>query len=154
VTGPAFGVPGRTVALFVWGSMLVTLLLFLAVVATLAAPTSHPFTVSPDLLLGVVIATSALGILLAYLLPARISPRLGGVRGEVTALTRLIVGWSICEAVAISPLIGFVMTRDSRLLPVFFADAAALVAYCPTRSRWERLSRSTVASEPRRRMVR
>lgn len=154
MTGPAFGVPGHTIALFVWGSMLVMLVLFLAVVATLSAPTWVEFSVSPNLLLGIVIATAALGILFAYVLPARISPRAAGSRGEITALTRLIVGWSLCEGVALFPLIGYLMTRDVRLLPVFFAAAAALVAYCPTRARWDRLSRSTVESAPRRGMVR
>jgi hypothetical protein len=154
VTGPALGVPGYRVALFVWASMVVMLLLFLGVVTTLSAPSWATFSVPPDAALAIVIAASALGIAASRLLPPRLSPRMGGGRGEIVALTRLIVGWSLCEGVALLPLIAYLMTRDWRLLPVFVADVAALVAYCPTRARWDRLSRTTVAPAPRTRMVR
>ena len=151
-TGPALGVPGHRIALFVWASMVVMLFLFLGVVVTLSTPPA--FSLSPDLVLAVAIATSVVGIAASRILPRRISPRVGGGRGEITALTRLILGWSLCEGAAIFPLVAYVMTRDWRLLPVFFADVGALVAYCPTRARWERLSRTTVAPAARSRMVR
>ncbi|HET7752485.1 MAG TPA: hypothetical protein VFK85_01130 [Anaeromyxobacteraceae bacterium] len=154
MTGPALGVNGHTIALFVWASMLVMLLLFLAVVVTLSPPTWASFSVPRDVLLAVVAATSVVGVVAARVVPRHLAPRAGDGRGEITALTRLILGWSLCEAAAIFPLIGFLMTRDWRLLLVFFADVAALVAYCPTRARWERLSRSIVAPAPRSRMVR
>jgi hypothetical protein len=153
VTGPALGVPGHRVALVVWSSMLVMLLLFLAVVLTLGPPSWAGSAVPPDLLLGVVVATSAIGVALSRVLPRRMTPRQDGARPEITALTRLILSWSFCEAVAIFPLIAYLLTRDWRLLAVFFADLAALVAYCPTAERWGRLTRAAVVDRPRR-MVR
>jgi hypothetical protein len=153
VTGPALGVPGHHIALVVWVSMVVMLLLFLAVVTTLATPAWAAFAVPPDPVLAVAAAVSAAGVVASRLLPPRVAPRDGG-RGEITALTRLIVGWSLCEGVALFPLLAYLVTRDVRLLPVFAAGAAALVAYFPTRARWERLSRTTVAPLPRGRMVR
>lgn len=154
MTGPALGVPGHRIALFVWASMVVMLLLFLAVVMTLPPPGGGEFATLADLLLTVVAVVSAISLVASRLLPSRISPRLGGGRGEITALTRLIVGWSLCEGAALFPLVAYLVTRDWRLLPVFAADVAALVAYCPTRARWESLSRTTVAPAPRSRMVR
>jgi hypothetical protein len=140
-----------------WVTMAAMLLLFLAVVVNLAPPPGAEPGVSPDVMLGIAMATSAAGVVLSRASPRWISPRLAAGRGEMTALARFTVAWSFLDVVAAFPLIVYLTNRDWRLLPVYAADVAALIAYPPTRARWDRMARTSVppaSSSPRIRRAR
>jgi hypothetical protein len=130
------GVPARDVAWAVWASMVAMPILFLGVVLALKRP-SHEVDAAPqELLAFLATATSVVGILLARVLPKRIPMRQGGGSAPMTALLRFVVAWSLLEAVAVFPLIAYLVTHDQRLLGVFALDVLALVLYFPSRSRW------------------
>jgi hypothetical protein len=122
----------RRAARVVFVALLVVPLAFLGMAWTLP-----PGGAGPDLralLFWVAIAASALAVALARLLPPRVAP----ARGEpgTTALVRLLLGWSLCEAAVLFPVVAFVETRDARLLGVFAVDLLALLLLAPTRARW------------------
>jgi hypothetical protein len=131
------GIPARDVAWFIWASMVAMPILFLGVVLALKEP-SHEVHAVPSEVLGLLgIATSGLGILLSRVLPKRIPTRQVGGRAHLTALTRLVISWSLCEAVAIFPLVAFLVTHDVRLLLIFGVDVLVLLLSYPSRARWD-----------------
>jgi hypothetical protein len=143
------------VAQFVWAALLVVPILFLGVVVALGRPSHELASAPPDLLLALAIATSAIGVGLSRVVPPRIPPRQGALAEDLTALTRLVVAWSLCEAVAIFPIVAFLVTRQALLLPVLALDLLALVLLYPSPARWE-ASRAVAAPRraPPARMVR
>jgi hypothetical protein len=147
--GYDLGVPGRRVAVALWGSMLAMPVLFLGVVLSLEGPSRAVAAAPADVLLVLAVATSALGILLSRVVPSRIPSRQGAGRPEITALLRLVVGWSICEGITIFPLVAFLVSRDDRLLAIFFLDLFALALCFPTRGRW----RAALPTPPPRKVV-
>jgi len=126
----------RRAALFVWGSMVVTPLAFMAVAAT--KRWGHDPRDVAGFLFWLTVLASAFNIALSRLLP----PRLGPVRAgrEATAFTRLAVGWALCEAAALFPLVVWIVSGDPRLLGVCAVDLLALVTLYPSDARWESLS--------------
>jgi len=70
------------------------------------------------------------------------------------AMTRLIVGWALCEGVAMFPLVAFLLARDARLLAVLAVDVVALLTLYPSAERWAALGAGAAAAPPRTRMVR
>lgn len=138
------GVPARDVAWAIWVSMVAMPVLFLGVVLALQAP-SHEVDGAPaEVLVLLAVATSALGFLLARVLPPRIPLNQAAGRAHLTALTRLVVRWSLCEAVAIFPLVAYLVSHDRRLLAIFAVDLAALLLCFPSRARW----RAALPPEP------
>jgi hypothetical protein len=152
VTGRRASIAPREVAVLIWAAHLALLAIFLGVV--LALPPRHDASISPELLLALALATSVLGIACSRLLPPRIGTRQAGGRREVVALTRLIIAWSLCEGVAIFPLVAFLLVRDARLLAVLAVDVVALLSLFPSVERWAALSVGTVTPPPPTRMVR
>jgi hypothetical protein len=137
VTGARYdlGLPARNVGIAVWASMVATPILFLGVVRSLEEPIQ--FEREPTrLLLTLATAAVALGVVLARTVPARLSNRQAGGRAHVAVLTRFVVGWAICEAVALFPLVGYLLTRDLRLLAPAAVAVLALVVGYPSRRRW------------------
>jgi hypothetical protein len=49
------------------------------------------------------------------------------------------VGFALCEAAAIAPLVAFIVTRDVRLLGLVALDVLALILLYPTEARWRQL---------------
>lgn len=130
------GVPARDVAWAVWASMIAMPILFLGVVLALKRP-SHEVDAAPgEVLILLAVATSVLGILLSRVLPRRIPLRQAGGSPHLTALMRLVVAWSLCEAVAVFPLIAYLVTQDRNLLGVFAVDVLVLLLSFPSRARW------------------
>ena len=130
------GIPARDVAWAIWASMVAMPILFLGVVLALKEPSHEVHTAPSNVLALLAIATSALGILLSRVLPKRIPARQGGGRAHLTALMRCVISWSLCEAVAIFPLVAWLVSHDRRLLAVFALDLAVLLLSFPTRVRW------------------
>jgi hypothetical protein len=151
VTGGS-SVSPRAVAALIWAAHLVLLAMFLALV--LALPPRPETALPRSLLLALAAVTSAVGIALSRVLPRRIAPRQAGGRHDAVAMTRLIVGWAVCEAVAIFPLVAFLVSRDARLLVALAVDAVALASLYPTAERWAALGHGEAAPPPRTRMVR
>jgi hypothetical protein len=152
VTGRPASIAPRAVAVLIWAAHLALLAVFLGVV--FALPPRHDPSIPPALLLVLAFATSVLGIACSRLLPPRIGARQAGGLREAVALTRLIIGWSLCEGVAIFPLVAFLLVRDGRLLAVLAVDVVALLSLFPSVERWAALSVGTVTPPPTTRMVR
>jgi len=93
------------------------------------------------LLFWLAVASSALGITLSRVLPRKLSPGGDNANPEVVAFTRLAVGWALCEAVALFPLVARLVAPDPRLLGVFAVDLLALVTLFPSEGRWASLGR-------------
>jgi hypothetical protein len=131
------GIPARDVAWAIWVSMVAMPILFLGVVLALKEP-SHEVHAAPAGVLGLLaLATSGLGILLSRVLPKRIPMRQVGGKPHLTALTRLVVSWSLCEAVAIFPLVAYLVTHDVRLVAIFAVDVLVLLLTYPSRARFD-----------------
>jgi hypothetical protein len=151
VTGRSTSIAPRKVAIVIWAAHLGLLALFLALV--LALPPPARVHVPPELVLALAAATSALGIALSRLLPQRIAPRQAGGGHEAVAMTRLIVGWALCEGVAMFPLVTFLLARDARLLALLAVDVVALLTLYPSAERWAAHGAGAAAA-PTTRMVR
>ena len=126
----------RRAARLIWAALLVTPFLFGAVAFAFARPPRSPEIVAPVFWLAV--AASALNVALSRLLPPRLGPATAS-DGEAVAFTRLLVGFALCDAAAMAPLVAFMVTRDPRLLAVFALALLALVLLYPSDPRWEAL---------------
>jgi len=142
----------RRVALLLWTAMVGFLLAFLAMELALDLPAASA-DAPRGLLLGLGIASSALGIVLSRLLPPRIPARQAGGRPAALALLRMVIGWALCEGAALFAMAAHLLTQDSRLLLVLAVDLLALLALYPGEEAWSRLSVEKRRREPGR-MVR
>ncbi len=124
----------RTVAL-VWAALVALPLLFGVVAFVHAAPHSARL-VAPVFWLAAV--ASALDVALSRVLPPRLWPSATRDRDTV-AFSRLLVGFLLCDAAALAPLVGFMVTSDLRLLALFAVDLVALLLLFPSGARWERV---------------
>jgi hypothetical protein len=122
----------RRLALVIWGAMMLVPLLFLAVADAVRWPS--PLGADTGLLFGVTLAASALFISLAHLLPPSLPSSSAGP--GATVLVRMLVGWALCEAAALFPLMAWIVTGDQRLLGVCAVDLAALLTLFPREARW------------------
>ena len=128
----------RRAALLVWGSTLVVPFFFLALAGTARCRDGCP--APPATLFWISVAVSALAVILSRLLPPRLPPFLAG--REAAIFARLLLGWALCEAGALFPLVAWIVSRDPRLIGVFGADLLALVLLYPSELRWESLAPS------------
>ena len=141
----------RGVAVCLWAAMLLLLGLFLVLVLALPRPgASAP---PRDLFFWLAVGTSALGIALSRTLPQHVGALQAGGRPTALAFTRCLMGWALCEGVAIFPLVANLLQPDARLLGVFAVDALALLLLFPTRDRWAELAELPEAPAPGRRAV-
>jgi hypothetical protein len=149
VSASAARLDPRRVAVALWAAMLVLLGLFLALVLALPRPDHvHSWR---DASFWLAVGTSVLGIVLSRLLPPRIGvPQARGGR-DALAMTRSLVGWALCEGVAIFPLVAHLLQPDGRLLGVFAVDALALVLLFPTPDHWAELAAQPEPGAPGRR---
>jgi hypothetical protein len=146
MTSPLPGAPARRppdleprrVAVVLWAALAAFPVLFLAMV--LAVEGGDDPRAPRHLLFALAAAGSAFGIVLSRLLPPRIPARQTGNRPGANALIRLLVGWSMCEAAAILPLVVHAFAHDQRLLLVFAAALAAQLTLFPTANAWAHLS--------------
>ncbi len=136
----------RRAATLIWAALPATPFLFAAVAFDQARPPRAPELVGPVFWLAV--AASALNVALSRLLPARLGPRAANDR-EAVAFSRLLVGFALCDAAALAPLVAFMVTRDPRLLAVVALGVLALALLYPTDRRWER-ARPAQAGGPAR----
>ena len=127
----------RRIATLLWAALLVVPLAFLGVAMTLERHT--PSTEHRALLLWVAVVASAFNVALSRVLPPRLEAARGGGREAVT-LTRFLVGWALCEAAALFPLVAYLVTHDPRLVVVLALDVIALVFLYPSDRRWNRLA--------------
>jgi hypothetical protein len=127
----------RRIATLLWAALLVLPIAFLGVATTLER--HAPSTEHGALLLWLAIVASAFNVALSRVLPPRLEAARGGGREAVT-LTRFLVGWALCEAAALFPLVAFLVTRDPRLVAVLALDVIALVLLYPSDRRWNRLA--------------
>jgi len=132
----AQGMATRRVATLVWGSSLVVPFFFLALAGTARWRGECP--APPATVFAIAVAFSALAVTLSRLLP----PRLGGARAgpEATVFTRLLLGWALCEAGALFPLVAWIVSGDPRLIGVFGLALLALVLLFPSDHRWASLA--------------
>ncbi len=127
---------GRRAALVVWAAMLVTPLAFMAVAATQRWGLDTRDVAG--LLFWLAVGASAFNIALSRFLPPRLGPFRAG--SEATAFTRLLVGWALCEAAALFPLVVWIVSGDPRLLGVCLVNLIALLTLYPSDARWEDLT--------------
>jgi hypothetical protein len=131
------GLPARRVACAVWASMIALPILFLGVVRALDVPIQIRDDGARELVLVLAVLACGVGITLARVLPPRIPARQAGGRAHVAALTRLVVGWAMCEGVALFPLVGYLLTGDRRLIVPAAVGVLALALWFPSRARWK-----------------
>ncbi len=95
---------------------------------------------------------SALNVVLSRVLP----PRVGTARAgrEATAFARQLLGWTLCDAATLFPLVAYVVTADPRLFGVFAVDVLALLTLWPSDARWEAALPPAEPPEERREVVR
>ncbi len=136
----------RRAATAVWAAMLVVPFFFLAVADTARWGAARPGTVA--LLFWLSVGVSVLNVVLSRVLPARLGPFHTGA--EATAFTRLLIGWALCEAAALFPLVAWIVSGDPRLIGVFGVDLIALVLLFPRDHRWSSLRPTHVPSAARR----
>jgi len=149
VTPPRASLDPRRVAVVLWAALLVLLGLFLAVV--LALPRPAQVSASRDASFWLAVGTSLLGVVLSRTLPPRIGVRQAGGRRGTLAMIRALVGWCLCEGVAIFPLVAYLLEPDARLLGVFTVDALALFLLFPGRDHWAELAEMPEIRQPGRR---
>jgi hypothetical protein len=123
-------------ARIIWVALLATPLLFLGVAAAVSQEASAPWLAGP--LLWIAAAASAVNVALSRILPPRLGPARADDR-EAVAFTRVLVGFALCDAAALAPLVAYMITRDPRLLAVLAADVVALLLLYPSDPRWQRL---------------
>jgi hypothetical protein len=126
----------RRTARLIWVALLATPFLFMAVVAAVSGEASAPRLAEP--LFWLAIGASALNVTLSRTLPPRLGPDRANDRDAV-AFTRLLVGFALCDAAALAPLVAYTITRDPRLLGVVAVDLLALVLLYPSELRWQSL---------------
>jgi membrane protease YdiL (CAAX protease family) len=126
----------RRVAVVVWAGMLAVPFFFLFMASSARWGQARDDAASFHLWLALL--TSAFTIGLSRLLPQRLGPWRTG--REATAFTRLMIGWALCEAGALFPLLAWILAGDPRLIAVFALGLLALVALYPSDARWERLA--------------
>jgi len=127
----------RRIATLLWAALLVVPIAFLGVATTLER--HAPSTEHGALLLWIAVIASAFNVALSRVLPPRLEAVRRGGREAVT-LTRFLVGWALCEAAALFPVVAYVVTHDPRLVLVLALDMAALVFLYPSDRRWKRLA--------------
>ena len=136
----------RRAAYLVWGSMVVVPFFFLAVADTARwAPTGPG---SSALLFWLTVAVSFLNVVLSRALPPRLGPFHSGA--EATTFTRMVIGWALCDAAALFPLVAWIVSGDPRLIGVFAVDVLALVLLMPSDQRWASLRPAHPPSDVRR----
>ena len=126
----------RRTARLIWAALVATPFLFGAVAYGLARAPRVPGMAGPVFWLA--LAASAVNLALSRWVPPRLGPAAAEDRDAV-AFGRLLVGFALCDAAAMAPLLGFILTRDPRLLPLVLVDVLALVLLFPSDARWERL---------------
>ncbi len=123
----------RRAATLVYVALVVVPFAFLAVARALpwngAAPELR------TLLFWVSIGASVFSVTLSRVLPPRVAAAREGP--ETTGFVRLLLGWALCEAAILLPLVAFIVTRDPRLIGVFVVDLLALVLLAPTEGTWQ-----------------
>src|SRR6266702_2433561 len=145
--------PPRQVAVWIWAAMLGMSFAFLVVTSTLAVPIRLAEALGPWLF-WIAVAVAALADVLSRHLPQRITPGQAGGRHEVVAITRLLVGWSLCAGAGAFALLARVATADPRLVGVFVLCQVGVLTLYPSVSRWALMADlPDVAGEPKR-MVR
>ncbi len=125
----------RRIATWIWAALLAVPIAFWAVALRIARPAAPDVA---DSLLGAAAALTAANVALAFYVPPRILPAAAGGR-EAVALSRALVGWALCDAAAIFPLVAFAVTRDAREVALAAAGLVALALSSPRPARWERL---------------
>jgi hypothetical protein len=123
----------RRAARLIWAALVATPFLFGAVTFTVARAPREQLA-GPAFWLAAI--ASAVNVALSRLLPRRLGPRAAADR-DVVAFSRLLVGFALCDAAAIAPLVAFVVTRDPRLLALAALDVLALILLYPTEQRWQ-----------------
>jgi hypothetical protein len=126
----------RQAARLIWGALVVTPFLFAAVTFALQRAPRAPQLATPAFWLAAL--ASAVNVTLSRVLPPRLGPRAANHRDAV-AFTRHLVGFALCDAAALAPLVAFIVTRDARLLGLVAVDVLALILLYPSESRWQRL---------------
>jgi len=137
----------RGAATAVWGATVVLPFFFMAVADSARWGAVRPETTTP--LFWLTVLVSAVAIAASRLLPPRLGPFHAGA--EATAFTRLLVGWALCEAAALFPMVAWIVAGDLRLIGVFGVDVLALVLLFPSDHRWASLRPGVVPSARRSR---
>jgi hypothetical protein len=141
----------RKAALAIWWALVLLPLAFLVVILGLEGEPQSP-ELRP-LFFWLAVGASVLDVVLSRVL----APRVGSTTTsdpEALAFTRLLLGWALCEAAALFPLVAYLITGDARLLGVFAVDLLALVLLFPSAGRIESLMPSLGGAPPAGRMVR
>ena len=126
----------RRTARFIWAALVATPFLCGVVAWGFARAPRSPAIVEP--VFWAAVAASALNLALSRVLPPRLGPAAAQDR-EAVAFTRLLVGFALCDAAAMAPLVAFMVTRDLRLLGLVLVDVVALLLLFPSDARWDRL---------------
>jgi F0F1-type ATP synthase membrane subunit c/vacuolar-type H+-ATPase subunit K len=141
----------RKAALAIWWALVLLPVAFLVVILGLEGEPQSP-ELRP-LFFWLAVGASVLDVVLSRVL----APRVGSAATsdpEALAFTRLLLGWALCEAAALFPLVAYLITGDGRLLGVFAVDLLALVLLFPSAGRIESLMRSLGGAPTAGRMVR
>jgi hypothetical protein len=142
----------RKAARLIWAALVATPFLFGAVTFALSRAPRLPQLAGPAFWLAAL--ASAVNVALSRLLPRRLGPAAAADRDAV-AFTRLLVGFALCDAAALAPLVAFIVTRDVRLLGLVALDVLALVLLYPSEPRWQaNLPEAVAAGGPGPRGVR
>lgn len=145
----------RRVARIVWGAQVGLDVVLAAAVALAPMPAAPELTWS---MLTVAAGMSVAGAALSWLWAVRLRPvaRPGAASPapDQVALTRLIVGTSLCEGAALFALVGSLATQDLLLWLPFALSFGALVAQRPGDRHWARLGGTLARGAGRSPMVR
>lgn len=138
-------------AKLIWAALVLTPVLFAEVAAALSPVPRAPQLAEPALVLAAL--ASILNVALSRILPPRLGPRASAHRDAV-AFTRALVGFALCDAAALAPVVAFILTRDVRLFGLVALDVLALILLFPTEVRWQRLLPQPAPAGPGLRGVR
>ncbi len=141
----------RRTATLLWAALAVVPLVFLAVASGIARHAVARGLTRPVFWLA--LGASALNVVLSRALPCRLGPARALDRDAV-AFTRHLVSLALCEAAAMAPLVGYMLTGDVGLLVVVALDVIALVSLFPSDARWEALRPESHGAPAPRTMVR
>jgi hypothetical protein len=129
------GQQARQIGILIWVALLILLLLFLGL-ALGVSPPPHYAVVPRPMVRGIGLLLSALALLFARMLPARIGAGDPQAPSVSVPLVRLLARLLPCHGAALFQLGAYLAVRDGFLLLVFAVDLVAFLSLFPSARRF------------------